>query len=242
MTLRQASRECETRGSLQRVPGECHVARFTRASVDLMSASFPPGFFDRLDETPDAAFYAFPRLVTHIDDATIASLTSYYGEVLRPGADVLDLMSSWVSHLPPASALPLGRVVGVGMNAEELAKNPQLTRWLVRDLNDDPRLPFADASFDFALCAVSIQYLTRPIEVFAELARVLRAGGRAVIATSHRCFPTKAIRAWHVLPSAERLRTIARYFAAAGGFAPAETFDRSPAGADPRWIVTALRS
>ena len=206
-----------------------------------MAAPFPPGFFDRLDETPDASFYAFPRFVTHIDDATIAALTSYYGEVLRPGADVLDLMSSWVSHLPPASALPLGNVVGIGMNAEELAKNPSLASWLVHDLNDDPRLPLADASFDFALCAVSIQYLTRPVAVFAELARVLRPGGRVVVATSHRCFPTKAIRAWHVLPPAERLRTIARYFAEAGGFEPAELLDRSPVGADPLWIVTAAR-
>jgi SAM-dependent methyltransferase len=204
-------------------------------------AAFPPGFFDRLDETPDGQFYAFPRLVAHIDEATLAALTTYYGEVLPPGADVLDLMSSWISHLPPATELPLGRVVGLGLNAAELAQNPRLARRDVHDLYDDPRLPYADASFDAALCAVSIQYLTRPVEVFAELARVLRPGARAVIATSHRCFPTKAIRAWHVLPPAQRLRTIAEYFARAGGFAPAETLDRSPPGADPLWIVAATR-
>jgi SAM-dependent methyltransferase len=207
-----------------------------------MASVFPPELFDRLDETPDARFYAQPRFVAHIDDATIAALTAYYAEVLRPGADVLDLMSSWISHLPPASALPLGSVVGLGMNAEELARNPRLAAWHVQDLNEDPRLPFADASFDFAACAVSIQYLTRPLEVFAELARVLRPGGSAAISTSHRCFPTKAIRAWHVLPASERLRWIARYFAEAGGFAPAEVLDRSPAGADPLWIVTAARA
>jgi SAM-dependent methyltransferase len=207
----------------------------------ISNPAFSPGFFDRLDETPDAQFYAFPRFVTHIDDATIAALTSYYGEVLRPGADVLDLMSSWVSHLPPASALPLGRVVGIGMNADELAKNPRLAERHVRDLNDDPRLPLADASFDFALCAVSIQYLTRPVEVFAELARILRPGARAVIATSHRCFPTKAIRAWHVLAPQQRLGAIAQYFAEAKGFATAEQLDRSPQNADPLWIVTATR-
>jgi ubiquinone/menaquinone biosynthesis C-methylase UbiE len=128
------------------------------------------------------------------------------------------------------------------MNQDELAKNPRLESSHVRDLNDDPRLPLADASFDFALCAVSIQYLTRPVEVFSELARVLRPGGRAVIATSHRCFPTKAIRAWHLLPPAERLRTIGQYFARAGGFAPAEVLDRSPQGADPLWIVSAVRA
>lgn len=216
--------------------------RATSARVTDPASPFPPGFFDRLDETPDAQFYAFPRLVAHIDDATIGALTRYYGEVLRPGADVLDLMSSWISHLPPAADLPLGRVAGLGMNAEELARNPRLTERALRDLNDDPRLPWPAAAFDAVLCAVSIQYLTRPLEVFAEVARVLRPGGRAVISTSHRCFPTKAIRAWHVLPPEERLRAIALYFAHAGGFAPAEKLDRSPAGADPLWIVTATRT
>ncbi len=201
----------------------------------------PPSFFTRLDESDDAAFYAAPRFVVHIDEATIAALSRWYGEVLAPGSDVLDLMSSWVSHLPGAAALPLGRVVGLGMNAAELAANPRLTSWDVVDLNAAPRLPYPDASFDAVLCAVSIQYLTRPLEVFAEAARVLRPGGLVAIATSHRCFPTKAIRAFHVLPARERLELLSLYLERAGGFAPAELVDRSPPGADPLWIVTALR-
>jgi SAM-dependent methyltransferase len=202
----------------------------------------PPALFDRLDESDDAAFYALPRFVVHIDDATIATLTRWYAEVLPPGAEVLDLMSSWVSHLPPAEELALGRVVGLGMNAEELAANPRLARFDVADLNATPRLPYPDASFDAVLCAVSVQYLTRPIEVFAEAARVLRPGGRVAISTSHRCFPTKAIRAWHVLPPRDRLALIALYLERAGGFAPPALVDRSPPGADPLWIVTALRA
>ena len=201
----------------------------------------PPGFFARLDESDDAAFYAAPRFVVHVDEATIAALTGWYGEVLAPGAEVLDLMSSWVSHLPEAAALPLGRVVGLGMNAAELAANPRLAAYDVQDLNAEPRLPYPDACFDAALCAVSIQYLTRPVEVFTEVARVLRPGGRVAIATSHRCFPTKAIRAFNVLPARERLAVIATYLARAGGFAPAQLVDRSPPGTDPLWIVTALR-
>ena len=200
---------------------------------------FPTSFFARLDESDDAAFYAMPRFVVHIDEATIAELTRWYGEVLAPGSDVLDLMSSWVSHLPDAAALPLGRVVGLGMTGQELAANPRLASFDVVDLNATPRLPYADASFDAVLCAVSIQYLTRPLEVFAEAARVLRPGGRVAVATSHRCFPTKAIRAWHVLPPRDRLAAIALYLERAGGFAPAELVDRSPPGADPLWIVTA---
>jgi SAM-dependent methyltransferase len=206
-----------------------------------MSDDLPPALFARLDESDDALFYAAPRFVVHIDDATIAALTRWYAEVLPPGADVLDLMSSWVSHLPPAEELPLGRVIGLGMNAEELAANPRLARFDVVDLNETPRLSHPDASFDAVLCAVSVQYLTRPVEVFADAARVLRPGGRMAISTSHRCFPTKAIRAWHVLPPRDRLALIALYLERAGGFAPAELVDRSPAGADPLWIVTALR-
>jgi SAM-dependent methyltransferase len=207
-----------------------------------MTQDLPPALFARLDESDDAAFYALPRLVVHIDDATIAALTAWYGDVLAPGADVLDLMSSWVSHLPPVERLPLGRVVGLGMNAEELAANPRLAGFDVIDLNETPRLPYPDASFDDVLCAVSVQYLTRPIEVFAEAARVLRPGGRVAISTSHRCFPTKAIHAWHVLPPRDRLALIALYLERAGGFAPAELVDRSPPGADPLWIVTARRA
>jgi SAM-dependent methyltransferase len=204
-------------------------------------ADFPPGFFDRVDESPDALFYAQPRFVVHIDDATIAALTSWYGEVLRPGDEVLDLMSSWVSHLPAQKELALGPVVGLGMNEAELAANPRLASYDVRDLNEVPQLPYPDASFDAVLCAVSIQYLVRPMEVLREAARVLRPGGRVAIATSLRCFPTKAIRAWHELPPQARLSAIALYLEQAGGFEPAAGLDRSPPGADPLWIATALR-
>jgi SAM-dependent methyltransferase len=200
-------------------------------------SEFPQGFFDRVDESPDALFYAVPRLVVHIDDATIDALTRAYRELLAPGSDVLDLMSSWVSHLP--GGVTFGRVAGLGMNAHELARNPRLTDFVVHDLNAEPRLPYADATFDAVLCAVSVQYLTRPVEVFADAARVLRPGGRALVAISHRCFPTKAIRAFHVVAPQARPRLVAEYFARAGGFAPAEILDRSPAGADPLWIVSA---
>ena len=192
--------------------------------------------FQRMDEGPDALFYALPRLVTHIDDATITALTRYYDEVLPENADVLDLMSSWVSHLPERR---LGRVAGLGMNAAELEANPRLTEHRVQDLNADPKLPYEDASFDAVLNAVSIQYLVRPLPVFAEIARVLRPGGLSIVAMSHRCFPTKAIRAFHILPRDGRFDLVTRYHELAGGFGPIEARDRSPEGADPLWIVSA---
>ncbi len=192
--------------------------------------------FQRMDESPDALFYSTPRLVTHIDDATIAALTAYYDEVLPADGDVLDLMSSWVSHLPERR---FGRVAGLGMNGPELEANPRLTEHRVHDLNADPRLPYEDASFDAVLNAVSVQYLVRPVEVFAEIARVLRPGGLSLVAMSHRCFPTKAIRAFHVLPRDGRFDLVTRYHELAGGFDSIEAKDRSPEGADPLWIVSA---
>ncbi len=204
----------------------------------------PPGLptkgFDRQDESPDARFYAVPRFVNHIDDATIAALTDYYREVLPAGGFVLDAMSSWVSHLPDDGGY--GRVVGLGMNAEELTANRHLDAWVVHDLNDQPVLPFADGSFDAVINAVSVQYLTRPVEVFAEIRRVLRPGGLSVVAMSHRCFPTKAVRAFHYLAGPDRLALVARYHELAGGFEAIVQLDRSPQGADPLWIVKAHRS
>ncbi|MEO8603093.1 MAG: methyltransferase domain-containing protein [bacterium] len=198
----------------------------------------PPDLFRRMDESSDAEFYVAPRLVTHIDDATIAALTQVYREVLPAGGAVLDLMTSWVSHLP--DDVIYGRVAGLGMNRIELQHNPRLTDCVVQDLNREPQLPYADATFDAVINAVSIQYLTRPIEVYAAVRRVLKPGGLALIATSHRCFPTKAIAAWPTLSTSERMRLLQRYFAVAGGYTAAEFVDRSPgSGADPLWVVMA---
>ena len=180
---------------------------------------FPAEAFRRADESPDDAFYVVPRLVTHIDDAAVAAVTQLYRDLLPAGGAVLDLMSSWVSHLPPEVTYP--RVAGLGMNADELAANPRLTERHVQDLNADPRLPYADAAFDAAVCCVSVQYLVRPAAVFAELARVLRPGAPAVVTFSDRCFPTKAVAVWQTLDDAGHARLVASYFAAAGGFGPA---------------------
>jgi SAM-dependent methyltransferase len=200
----------------------------------------PPAFFDRQDETDDAHFYSMPRFVVHIDAQTIDALTQVYRELLPQRGEILDLMSSWVSHLP--EGLEFARVAGLGMNALELAKNSRLTDYVVQDLNQHPELPYDTASFDAVVNAVSIQYLTRPVEVFRSCGRVLRPGGLHIVALSHRCFPTKAIRIWHVLPARQRLEIVQTYFRNAGGYDTATVLDRSPTDADPLWIVMARRT
>ena len=202
---------------------------------DVTKRKLPANFFERIDTAPDDEFYREPRFVQHIDEATIEGLTQWYREFLFAGADVLDLMSSWVSHYP--DEMLLGRVAGLGMNAAELNANPRLTEQCVHDLNFEPELPFDSAAFDRATIAVSIQYLVRPVVTMRSVARILRPGGRVGIAISHRMFPTKAIRAFHQLPPAERVRLVGAYLVL-GGFKNVAFIDRSPAAGDPLWILT----
>jgi SAM-dependent methyltransferase len=171
----------------------------------------PPHPFTRADPSDDALFYAEERKVVHLEPGAIEALRSFYGRLLLPGDAVLDLMSSWRSHLPDG----LGRVTGLGLNAAEMADNPQLDEYVIHDLNRTPRLPFADASFDAVVCAVSVQYLVRPWDVFADVRRVVRAGGPLVVSFSDRCFPTKAVTIWLLGGDEEHVMLVRSYLEAA---------------------------
>jgi len=194
----------------------------------------PAAAFDKADPSPDDAFYAFPRFVTHIDDGAIAAVTNAYRALLPPGGAILDLMSSWVSHLP--QDVTYAAVIGHGMNAEELAANPRLTRRFVQDLNIDPVLPLPDASLDGACLCVSVQYLQRPVEVFQQVQRVLRPGARFIVSFSNRCFPTKATAIWQALTGPDQQRLVATFMQAAR-FAAVSLHAATPADGDPLWIV-----
>jgi ubiquinone/menaquinone biosynthesis C-methylase UbiE len=194
----------------------------------------PPWAFEKADTSPDADFYSWPRFVTHIDDAAIATVTQVYRQVLPPGGNVLDLMSSWVSHLP--EEISYAEVVGHGMNEEELAANKRLTRWFVRDLNAEPVLPLDDAAFDGACLCVSVQYLQRPVEAFREVARVLKPGAPFVVSFSNRCFPTKAVAIWQALAGPDQQNLVGAYMSAAGFTNIAEHQSRPNTG-DPLWVV-----
>ena len=178
------------------------------------SLGLPQDAFAKLDAEEDEVFYQPPRLVCHIDDGAIAALTEFYRTVLPAGGVLLDLMSSWVSHLPPE--IDYAAVIGHGMNAAELAANPRLTRWFVQNLNRDPNLPLADATVDAVTVCVSIQYLEQPVPVLRELARVLRPGGLLVISFSNRCFWAKAVAIWRALDDTGHARLVERYLRHAG--------------------------
>ena len=191
----------------------------------LMMQNLPPEAFRRMDESPDSEFYHMPRFVTHIDDAAIQSVTSLYREYFPERGHILDLMSSWVSHLP--IDIEYDSVTGLGMNADELKENPRLTKWLVQDLNENQILPFEDQQFDGVGICVSIDYLIQPVEVLKELARVLKPSAPLVITFSNRCFPSKAIAIWHHLSEQERVVLVQQFLLKAGGWQDIKMMDRT---------------
>ena len=199
---------------------------------------YPPEAYARDDEAPDARFYDVPRKVVHSDPGAIAALGRLYAEVLPAGGRLLDLMSSWRTHLP--EGFHARAVVGLGLSAAEMADNPRLTGAVVHDVNQEPRLPFGDAEFDGAMCAVSVQYVTHPVRLFREARRVLGPGAPFVVSFSNRCFPTKAVAVWLGTTDQQHLALVRSYFEAAGGWRDVEQADRSPDGdGDPLYAVWA---
>ena len=171
---------------------------------------------NRLDNSDDSVFYYQPRFVTHIDDGAISSLTKFYQQEFtalnKDSLDVLDLCSSWISHLPE-EGINYGKVVGLGMNERELAENKQLTDFVVQDLNENPIMSqFDDNSFDVICNVVSVDYLTKPLEIFQEMNRILRPGGISLMSFSNRCFPTKAIAMWLQADDIGRLTIVGSYY------------------------------
>jgi SAM-dependent methyltransferase len=188
----------------------------------------------KLDATDDALFYSVPRFVTHLDDRFLETLTQLYRDRLQPQTRILDLMSSWVSHLPKEMAF--AHVEGHGLNAEELARNPQLDSFFVQNLNQEPRLPLPDQSFDAVLNTASVQYIQYPETVFREIHRVLKPNGIAIISFSNRMFFHKAIQAWREGSEADRLALVQTYIASVPGFTVEEAISIVPKPTALAWL------
>jgi len=210
--------------------------------------------FSRLDSSPDAIFYSEPRFVEHVDAQAVEAMTSYISDrLLHPGDSVLDLCSSWTSHIRLSTSLKLKRVAGLGMNSKELEANPALTEWTVLDLNAEKNvnLPYEDESFDVVMCQLSIDYLIHPLEVMKEAARVLKHGGTMAILFSNRLFLTKAIGLWTGSDDVEHTYTVGSYLRYCdGGFIDIKAEDlstRQQKGkeavivGDPLYVVTATK-
>ncbi len=198
-------------------------------------AQFQAAAYAAADPVSDPAF---PREApfARIDNAAIAAVTNLYREVLPPGGAILDVMSGWVSHLPPEA--PYRRIVGIGIDRPALAENPFLDEWRIQDLNSNPILPFTTGEFDGATICVAIQHLARPGEVIREIARVLRPGAPLIVTFSNRCVATKPIACWCLLDETGHLCLVAQHFAQAGNWADIRCLDRTPpSGGQPLYAV-----
>ena len=197
-----------------------------------MAEILSPADRQRIDDGDDSEFYRSPRLVTHADDAFLARLTELYESVTAPGDHVFDAMGSWRSFLPDHQ---FERVVGHGLNRAELEANDRLDRWFLQNFNRDQSVPLEADSFDLVSCALSVQYLQYPSEIFAEFARVLDTGGSVVVSFTNRMFPTKAVRAWRTRTMDERAALVEQYLAA-GGLSRTTRVAEVP-GTDPFYAV-----
>ena len=205
----------------------------------------------KLDDSDDKQFYSYPRFVTHVDEGFIQQLTDLYRDHLKPNTRIFDMMSSWVSHLP--DKMEFAHVEGHGLNAEELARNPRLNHYFVQDLNENPQLPLKDQDFDAVLNTVSVQYVQYPEAVFAEIHRILKPGGVAIISFSNRMFHQKVIQAWRDGSEASRVELVKQYFESVPGFSSPEVIAHKPtaapnflqwlgaSGGDPFYAVIAYR-
>ncbi len=204
----------------------------------------------KLDDTDDKLFYSLPRFVTHVDESFIQQLTDLYRQLLKPNTRILDLMSSWVSHLP--EEINFSHIEGHGLNADELSRNSRLNNFFVQNLNDKPQLPLKDNDFDAVLNCVSVQYLQYPEAVFSEIHRILKPGGVAIISFSNRMFSQKAIQAWRDASESGRVELVKSYFTGVSGFTTPEVVSRQSSvpnflqwlgagGGDPFYAVVAYK-
>ena len=201
---------------------------------------FSPQHFERMDEEDDRLFYLQARKVVHIDDGAIVAVGRLFRELIPPGSVVLDLMSSWRSHWPAGH--PKSRMVGLGLNREEMEDNPDLDEVVLHDVNRNIELPFDDETFDAVVITVSAQYLTHPVDTFSEVSRILRPGGMFIVSFSNRMFATKAVYIWRASSDRGRVDLVGTYMEDAGGFEDIQGVFANPQDSPPGDPLFAVHS
>jgi SAM-dependent methyltransferase len=179
--------------------------------------------FAREDETPDPEFYKTPRFVDHLDSLALSTVEDLFVRLVPKGSRILDLMAGPESHLK--GEIEPTSIAGLGLNEEELQGNPVLTERIIHDLNADPALPFKDNEFDAVVNTVSVDYMTRPVEVFREVSRILKPNGVFIVVFSNRMFPPKAVSIWKTTDESDRVDLVKKYFSAAERFYLDGTFE-----------------
>ena len=158
------------------------------------------------DISDDEIFYQQPRFVHHLSDSFRTRLTNLYSEYLLKHYIILDLMSSWVSHLPPN--IRYKKVIGHGMNQAELSSNERLDRFFVQNLNKKQNMPIEDSSIDVGLIVAGWQYLQYPEMVSLELSRVIKSDSLLIISFTNRAFWTKAPNIWTYSSEEKRIEYV----------------------------------
>lgn len=185
--------------------------------ISRLSPIFDDDAFSRTDSSDDRDFYDRDRFVDHLDSLALSTVEKIIGTLIVENDPViLDLMAGWDSHVP--ASLSTAKLIGLGLNDNELKANKSLSEYVLHDLNEDPYLPFPDSFFDAVINTVSVDYMTRPIQVFQEVGRILKPGGLFLVIFSNRMFPQKAVRIWRESREEERIILVEEYFKASGLF------------------------
>jgi len=203
--------------------GQAEKRNAVTESSSRPSFAFSEDSFSRLDESDDSIFYSRDRFVQHLDSLALSTVEKIIQElVIEKTPAILDLMASWDSHIPPT--IQAETVVGLGLNRNELARNETLTDWVYHDLNKDPSLPFPDNTFDVVLNVVSVDYMTKPFDVFREVNRILKPGGLFLVIFSSRLFEQKAVKIWRQSSEEERILLVEEFFTRDGTFTRPQLF------------------
>jgi SAM-dependent methyltransferase len=199
--------------------------------------------FSRKNEEEDALFYSLDRFVNHLDSLALSTVEKIINSlVIETEPVILDLMAGWHSHIP--ETLIPSKVVGLGLNRNELEKNKDLTEWVFHDINHDFHLPFQSEYFDIVVNTVSVDYMTHPIDIFKEAGRILKPGGLFLVIFSNRMFLEKAVKVWRESSEEERVILVEEFFDKSGMFESPSVFVSKgrPRPKDDKYAETDLPS